>query len=98
MGGKNTGTIVGGILTANLITAPIGIALLAADQAKGGDLFGTEPELPDAPDLSAADEAGALAADAERRKRAQKTETNVAGSAGEALNAAIGKTKLGGTE
>lgn len=77
--------------------APIGIPLLAADLAQGGDLL-APPEIPDPPraDNRQVDEAAALASDAERRRKAQTT-TNRAGSVAEALQANTAKTVLGGT-
>lgn len=93
MAGKNSGTILGSLLTLTGFGAPVGVGLIAADQAGAFD----PPELPKPKDPTVAeDREGALAAERERRRISQ-TQTNKAGSAAQALTAAIGKTQLGGT-
>ncbi|MGI9627673.1 MAG: hypothetical protein ACR2QM_12610 [Longimicrobiales bacterium] len=95
--GKNSATIVGGLLTATGAGAPIGLGLIAADQAEGGELFPGSPEDPNFPkEDGEGDLAAANAAEAERRRKKQ-TDTKRSGSVSEALAAATGATKLGGT-
>lgn len=95
--GKNAGTVLGSILSATGFGLPIGIPLIAADVAQGGDLL-APPELPEPPKNTGAeaDYEAARAAEAERR-RASQTKNKLAPKVSEALSATTAKTALGGT-
>jgi len=95
--GRNAASIVGGILTATGFGAPVGIGLIAADQAMEGKLFeppGLDFDFPDP--VQTADKDAEVAARKERRRKGQ-TPTNLSGSASETLSASVGRTNLGGT-